>query len=112
MDDVVDRVHHVIGSEWVAVLEGNALAQGKIDGGGVDLGPGGGKIGLDLRRRRITIDKAIIGKKSQNHAGAQRVVIGIDIRDRITPSDPQRVLRLLRQRRRYDCTARTRRQQS
>src|ERR1700730_15618587 len=39
VDDVVDSVHYVIGGKRVAVLERDALAQGEVDGGGVDLLP-------------------------------------------------------------------------
>jgi len=103
VNDGVDRVHHVIGGKRIAVLERHALAQREIDGGGINLLPGRRQRRLDLQRGGIAIDQAVERLEGHDHAGALRVVIGIDIRNGVTPGDPERIGRFLREGRRRGC---------
>jgi hypothetical protein len=96
VDDAVDGVDHVIRAERVAVLKLHALSQSEIDRGGVHLLSGRGQIGLDLQRQGIAIDQSVEGLDCHDHAGAQRIGIGIGVGDRVAPGNAQRVDRLLR----------------
>src|SRR6202043_1022951 len=87
VDDVVDRVHHVIGGKRVAVLERHALAQGEVDRGGIDLLPRCGQGRLDLHGYGIAIHQTIESMEGHDHAGALRIIVRVDIGNGVAPGD-------------------------
>jgi hypothetical protein len=105
VDDRVDGVDHVVGGERIAILEHHALTQREFERGRVDLLPRRGQGRLHLHGRGIAIDEAVEGLERHHHAGALRIVVGIDVRNGVAPGDAQRIGRLLRQGRSPECHA-------
>ena len=85
------RVDHVVGGERAAVVEFHARPQRELDRGRIGRLPFGREQRLELEGVGIAIDQRVPGLVLHHHAGAQAVVIGIDVRQRVAHRDPQRV---------------------
>ena len=72
-------------------MEFDARAQRELDRGRIRQLPLGGEQRLELEGIRIAVDQRVPALVVHHHAGAQIVVIGIDVGKRIAHHDPQRV---------------------
>ena len=96
--DKIDGIDHIIGAERAAVMEGHTRTQLKINGLVIDQRPGCGQQRLQGKGVGITIDQHIPCLMRHHHAGAQIVVIGVDIGDGIAHGDAQCICGFLCQR--------------
>ena len=96
--DQVDGVDDVIGRKRAAVVELDAGPQRELDRGRIRQLPLGGEQRPELERIRIAVDQRVPALVVHHHAGAQIVVVGIDIGQRVAHHDPQRVGGFLRRR--------------
>ena len=86
-----DGVDHVSRRQLVAVVESDVGAQLEFQRRGVDPFPRLGDQRLHHVTVGIAIDEAVPGVMRDDEAGAQRVVVGIDVVDLVAPVDAQRV---------------------
>ncbi len=108
--DQVDGVDDVVGGEGAAVVEFDAGPQGELDRGRIRQLPLGGEQRFELERIRIAVDQRVPALVVHHHAGAQIVVVGIDVGQRVAHHDPQRIGGLLRRRRHRTGAEQNRRQ--
>src|SRR5262249_51218732 len=100
--DEIERVNHVIGVEFRAVVELHAFAQFKFERRVVDPLPGCRELPFVCAGFRVAIDQRIPNMVGQDHANAHVIEIGVEVVEGLFLGEADRIVALAGERRRRE----------
>ena len=92
--DEVERVDDIVGVEFLAVVELDALAQLEFERLVVDPFPGGRELALVFVGLGVAVDQRVPDVVAEDHADAHVVEVGIDVLQHLVVAEADRVVLL------------------